>query len=285
MILFVTSGWNMVAAFNLQRTLGLVVLGAVLLFAFVFGVFFPAAMFVVAIWEKRSERPLKPAGEASMAKVTPASRAIVDAAIARRFSLLGTFSDGDAGWKEGVVTLLLSGDGLVLVKRVHSKLAGRYQLITRFAGDRWVVTCDNSGTADLSGLNAQTMLHKANFAGLLLYHQQRVAAVAGETPVPFDPNSVVQDLWAHEMHRHEVMAAAGLERAIAGRDNTWVYRPRGAMKLAAGFYRDIFNGMGQGELGEAKNSEAAAMEEFQAARPLPPVESPRPLPPIAPPNY
>ena len=81
----------MFGAIGARRVIGLVILGVFALFAFVFGVVFPVAIFLAAMWEKRTERPLKRAGEASLAKVTPASRVIIDAAIVRGFTLLGTF--------------------------------------------------------------------------------------------------------------------------------------------------------------------------------------------------
>lgn len=256
-------------ALHLWPLVNLVVLGLIVLFLLLLFVLFPAAIFVVALLEKRRIRPLKPTSGAAAAKITEESQQIVRDAIARGFSSMGTFSDGDAGIKEGIVTLLLSSDRVTLMKRSHTRLNRRCILMTRFANDRWYVTAEVSGTSDLSDLDSNEMLPRASFAGLLLYHRQRVLA-SGQPPIPFEPGSVVDDLHRHELLRHQLMESAGLARRVRAGENVWVFTARGAARLCSGYLHATRVAKERMELSRIKTVEAE----------LPSARVPMPLPPL-----
>src|SRR4029077_17720037 len=106
---------------------------------------------LVALWEKRPVRPLRPASDKPFRKsMSYKSKQLSDDAIARGFSLLGTFLAGEGLGKETVI-LLLSSDQFTLMKVIDHKMSWRYSLITRFNNERWLVTANIASTVDLSG--------------------------------------------------------------------------------------------------------------------------------------
>src|SRR6185312_5404950 len=102
-----------------NRILPLLLMAAAAVFFLLLFVVLPALIFLVSMWEKPRERPLVPAdADAAQGNSDTLNRIIADAT-ARGFALLGVFSDGDKGFQQGIVRLLLSPDRAILVKTLY----------------------------------------------------------------------------------------------------------------------------------------------------------------------
>jgi hypothetical protein len=163
------------------------------------------------------------------------------------FRNLGSFSDGDKGFREGIMTFMLSADGVELLWIMHSKLARRHQILTRLADGTWLVTSSIKTTNDLSGLRREEVLPEAVLGAMLHYHRSRVAATE-QAVLPFEANNVAEDWVAHARSRVEAMARSGLARyrspGLAGGEpaanvTVWSYTLRGALKLVAHHLHDL----------------------------------------------
>ena len=208
------------------------------LFACYLGLIFCAALF-----EKQHVRLLRRVGE----RVLPVGAELIAEAERHGFRDIGTFSDGDKGFREGIVTFMRSADGVELLWIVRSKLARRHHIYTRLADGTWLVTSSVVGANDLSGLRREEMLPDAALGAMLHYHRGRVAAM-GEAVSPFQAEHVVDDWAAHARSRVETMVQSGLARyrspGLAGGDpaenaTVWSYSLRGALKLVAYHLRDL----------------------------------------------
>src|SRR4051794_3105464 len=102
--------------------------------AFIFFVVFPVLIFVAALFETepvRRLRPLHPNDE------VPPSRALGHVCD-RGFTLIGQFSDEQK--KRSFISLALSPDRVTLLLVLHRKVGGKYELITRYSRQRWIIT-------------------------------------------------------------------------------------------------------------------------------------------------
>jgi hypothetical protein len=203
------------------------IFGPLLALAVILFVLFPLGTFVAALFEPVHLRHLRTSSAAEAAAV--AGHAAVAEAGSAGYATLGVFTDGDRGFKEGIITLMLSPDRIVLLWVLHHALGGRHRLITRSADGHWLITSSITGLRDLSGLQDEQMLRNAPLAALEECHRQRLAAW-GRPAMPWDPRSVAPDILAYERSRVEHMAAAGLARYLH-RGYVYRYTLRGAARL------------------------------------------------------
>jgi hypothetical protein len=222
-------------------------------------------LFFVALFEKQRIRLLTRVE----GRTLPTGAELVAEAERHGFRNVGTFSDGDKGFREGIVTFMLSPDGVELLWIMHSKLARRHQIITRLADGTWVVTSSVKATTDLSGLRREECLPDAALGPMLHYHRTRVAAT-DQAVAPFQADRVIEDWVAHARTRAEAMIHCGLGRyrnpGLAGGDPAenamvWSYTLRGALMLVAHHLRDLSQTSQQ-----MKQSKAAADEAVEQWR-------------------
>jgi hypothetical protein len=200
-----------------------------------------ALILLVARFERQQLRLLKPlAGRAP-----PRGAELIAEAERHGFRTLGTFSDGDKGFREGICSFLILDNGTVLLWILHSKLAGRHQLVSRVADGAWIITSSITASNDLSGLRREEILPDAAIGTMLHAHRRRIAEL-GEAIVPFLPERAVEDWIAHARDRVDVMLQRGLaryrnKRPNGGEENVlaWSYTWRGATQLVARHLRDL----------------------------------------------
>ncbi|MDB5321527.1 MAG: hypothetical protein JWN40_3158 [Phycisphaerales bacterium] len=233
------------------------------LFALYLGLIFFAALF-----EKQRLRLLAPVEGRTLATGVE----LIAEAERHGFRKVGTFSDGDKGFREGIVSFLLSENGAELLWIMHPKLARRHQIVTRLADRTWVVTSSVKAMNDLSGLRREEMLPDASLGTMLHYHRRRVADMRG-TVVPFQPGRVVDDWVAHARDRVEIMVQRGLMRyrdsgPAAGSpgsasENLMAssYTLRGALQILGGHLRDL--GQTSRKLKEAESVAADSIEQWR----------------------
>jgi hypothetical protein len=221
-------------------------------------VIFPLAIFFVALFERRKIKPLVPIE--SSRKPTPIreEQDFIAASQADGFALLGNFSDGDPGKREGIYTLLLSPDGETLLLLRHRR-AARIMLISQFEGSRWLITCNVSGARDIVGLEDEQMYPKATFQVLRSFHAERLAQ-RGEVPIRFAPDSAVADIASH--WREQAMQAVnlGFARTIAsGVSERWVFTAAGAARISWLSITSIWSIARQAEVTKNRSQELDSM--------------------------
>src|SRR5258708_4234126 len=122
-------------------------------FALIF-VVFPVLMFIVALVETMAVNRLVPPQPDDRIPPSPP----LELAQKRGFILIGEFSDVEKGFKRSLISLALSPDHLTLLLVVHRKVGGTFQFITRYSGERWMITSGQGATSDLSGLESHEVL-------------------------------------------------------------------------------------------------------------------------------
>jgi hypothetical protein len=215
-------------------------------------VLIPLGIFVAAWFERVHLRQLRPAERAKAEAVERQQQPTVAEAKATAYEPLGVFSDGDHGFKEGLLTLMLSPDRVALLWVLHGKLAGRRRLITRSSDGHWLVTSNVTGVKDLSGLVDEKGLD-VPLPVLEAYHRERLAA--WDHPVnPWVVSTVAADVLAFERERVHRMTAAGYARYVMP-GHTYTYRPAGAARLTLAYLGDMLALPAESQSAEARVTE------------------------------
>src|SRR5687768_10290901 len=196
-----------------------------------FGVLLPLLVLVVAALEKQHVTTLRPLTEQEQGRHTIPPGIL--GMIAQDDRPLGVQGFCDTGKKVTPTFLLLSGDGLVLVRvwLWNRKEHNRFELMSRLHSGPWLVTSDKLPFRDLSGLRWEEVLPDAPL-GMALYHHRRRIGRAGQPCVPFDPETVLDGLAEHERRRVARLVERGLVRYVGPERDKWVYTIRGSAKLA-----------------------------------------------------
>jgi hypothetical protein len=199
---------------------GVAIIGGTAFFIFV-GI--PLLMFLGALFETTRI----PSYDPVPAEEIPPNPAL-DAALEEGFLLLSHCTDGDKGIKRGLLSLLLSPDGLVLARILHTRLVRRIELMTRYPDKRWLVTMDKR-LPDFSGLDLLDVLSDCPVQTLLQHHQSRVAAM-NQPPLPFVPQTAIADARQHFRDRVDEMAKLGIARYTSPDRSKWKHTFKGAMR-------------------------------------------------------
>jgi hypothetical protein len=198
----------------------------------------PILMFVFALAEKIKLLPLTPIN-LDRSRLSEKAQTATTQAVREGFYPIGLFSDEGISLKAGIHFFMLSSDRRTLLW-MHEGLGRRYNLISSFDGDRWLITSDILGGQDLSGLELEEMLPEVEFAVVFDYHLERVTNV-GEKPLSVDADNVARMILEHERNRVESMAKRGLVRYLDAEKQTWLYTPKGAAKISLTAVKNNFN--------------------------------------------
>ena len=213
-------------AFNVIFWIGLTVF-------VIFGVVFPSLVFLAAALEKQHVTTLRPLAEAQRAGRGQEPPESLSTNFSQDDWPLGVHGYCDAGKKATPMFLLLSGDGLVLVRVWLKKndAVKRYELMSRLHSGPWLVTSDMLPFRDMAGLRWEEVLPDAPLS-MALYHHRRRIGQAGQPSVSFDPETVLDELAEHERQRVARLVERGLARYVGPERDKWVYTIRGSAKLA-----------------------------------------------------
>ena len=142
---------------------------------------------------------------------------------------LGAFLDETTFLFKTRLDLLLSEDGQVLLLVPSLTRASGYRLATRMTDERWLITGELESDTDLSGLCDSAMLPKCPFALVLRYHRDRVERYSSP-PIPFDPETLTQDIGDLDRRRGHQHVEAGLARWVTPEHDAYAMTWRGAGK-------------------------------------------------------
>jgi len=194
---------------------------------------------VIALSETQRIRWLSPAEEGFEAELSPYAQAVNHAASQLGFQSCGHFRQVGGRLYRATASLWLSPDLRILAVVGGGKLAGmpykRTQLLSRTADGRTILTEDDAGEVDLSGLTDRVFLLNAGLEELHAVHRERLSTTEGSA-VPFDQGNVMGDYEAMRRQRAVRLAEMGLARFLRD-DDHWRYTLKGSL-LAA--YRSYF---------------------------------------------
>lgn len=199
------------------------VVGVVVLFA----LGLPLLVFAAALIERRRVLQLEPLADEDRPASSKAQR-LHDEALAAGLLYFATFRDHESKLATMRLSAYLSEDGLVLMILPAAARTLGYRLYSRMADGVWLETGQVTGDTDLSGLRRSAMLPDADMQGVLAFHLERVGAYGNEA-LPFDPQTLVDDLYQHDYDRAEKTIAMGLARWVRPEQKVWVLTLRGAV--------------------------------------------------------
>ena len=212
-----------------------IIAGCVVLLAVLRGIF---PLLVMA--ERQNLRPLARIADDHPKTKNATSERVIDAAKGLGYIDAGVYTDGDKGWKEGIVTLLVSPDARVLLCVHHAAAVRRHRLLTRMMSGRWVITSSPSGTRDWSGVTDSEMFPSQHFGVTLRYHFERIderIGTEGGDVILFTPAEAAADLFELERERQQALIERGFARAITARPGDtslpWRYTVKGAFKAGS----------------------------------------------------
>jgi len=216
-----------------------------------FFVVFPVLMFIVALFETMAVNRLVPLHPQDSIPPSPP----LESALKRGFALIGQFSDAEKGFKRSLISLALSPDSLTLLLIVHRKVGGAYQFITRYSGERWMITSESSGSSNLSDLESHEILRGVmDFEVLLRHHQSRIQ-LNPDTPISFVAATLPADIHQHDKTRVDSMVNLGLARYVDASRSRWKRTLRASAKIIANFYRTLSSVRGEAQRAQARKLE------------------------------
>ena len=145
------------------------------------------------------------------------------------FSYVGAFRDEESNLLKTRVDLFLNEDGRVLL--LIPSMAGMlgYRLITRMQDRVWLLTAASGSSVDHSGLRLFRSLTGCKMEQVLLYHRDRIDQHSANA-VLFDPETLVDDLFNHDVQRAQKAVELGYARWVSYQEDCYTETWRGAIK-------------------------------------------------------
>ena len=216
-----------------------------------FFVVFPVLMFIVALLETMSVNRLVPLHPQDRIPPSPP----LESAFKRGFTLIGQFSDEEKGFKRSLISVALSPDSLTLLLVIHRRVGGTYRFITRYSGERWMITSPLAGTSDLSTLEFHEALQGVTDFDVLLGHHQARIGLNQDVPIAFVAGTLPADIHQHDKARVEAMVNMGFARYVNPNRSRWKRTLRASAKITANFYRTLSNLRGEANKAQARKLE------------------------------
>jgi hypothetical protein len=121
---------------------------------------------------------------------------------------------------------------------LHRKFGGKYQLITRYSNDCWVITSAPRGEKDMSGLEILDAPASTDIDIVIKHHRHRIDSFR-LTPLPFSDLTLLADLHQHEQERVEAMVNKRLARYATANRSRWKCTLAGTIVIILDFYRNF----------------------------------------------
>ncbi len=199
--------------------------------AALFFVVLPTAVFLIALIEKRRVTWLEPL-EDDQRPGKGKAEALHREALAAGLLYFRTFRDRESKLMSTRVNLYLSEDGVVMMLIPSLAKAMGYRLYSRMADGVWLVSGPVTGEADLSGLHLSASHSSNELQQVMAFHLRRVQRYGAEV-MPFEPETMVDDMRQHDLDRAEAIVAAGYGRwTDVASKSVWVMNLRGALRVA-----------------------------------------------------
>ncbi len=200
-------------------------LGAFFLFCFV-------SIFLVACWEKHPIRQYQPGAPEEVGPPSGYFRAMNEAAAKRNLIHAGNYLQkrGSSLYK-CCITLWLTTDCGTLIVVGGGKLAKidyKRAIFTSVTVDgNEIVTMDEFGIADLSGIRAIDVVYRGDFDELFCRHAQRLVET-GKPLKSFSPPRVLDQYEDLARVRAEKMVSMGFAKFLEISESNWRYTIKGA---------------------------------------------------------
>jgi len=206
-----------------------ILFGALCIFCFI-------SIFLVACWEKHPLRQYQPGAPEAVGPPSGYFRAMNEAAAARNLQHCGHYlQTRDSSLYRCCVSLWLTADQCTLVTVWGGKLAKidykRTLFISVTTDGGEIVTLDDFGIVDLSGIRDLEVVYRADFEELAARHDQRLAE-AHASLKPFPPTRAMDQFEDLGQVRAERMVALGLAKFLDLQESNWRYTVKGAFKNA-----------------------------------------------------
>ncbi len=190
------------------------------------------AVIVSALIERHHVQALEPLSDEHLPSSVKA-REIAEEATQAGLMFVGVFRDTESALLRVNISVYLSEDGLVMMILPSLARACGYRLCSRMADEVWLVSGEvPGGAAELSSYRIHKHLTGRSLAQVMAFHLDRVAAYES-VAVPFDPETIVQDLIAHDRRRAEDVIACGFARWVDAAQTIWRFNLRGACQICA----------------------------------------------------
>ena len=144
------------------------------------------------------------------------------------FVMIGTYVDSYRGWLKGAITIMLSGDGVTMLRILHAKTLHKLALASALTNDVWVVTMSIVGDPDCSGLSDEEAVPTSkSLAPVLEHHLKRLVNREHEV-IPWNPEEMVKDLEERDRHKVGRLLELGAVRVRDQMTGRWSYTIKGA---------------------------------------------------------
>ncbi len=223
-----------------------ILLGAFFTFCFV-------SIFLMACWEKHPIRQYQPGAPEDACPPSGYFRAMNEAAARRNLLHCGNYlQTRNSSLYKCCISLWLTADQCTLITVWGGKLAKidykRTLFISVTNDGREIVTLDDFGIVDLSGIRDMDVVYRADFEELVARHSQRLTGVAAPLK-SFSPTRALDQYEDSGRVRAEKMVSLGLAKFLDLQESNWRYTVKGAFKNA---YVGYVMGMQKAKLQKAR---------------------------------
>ncbi|MDR3456670.1 MAG: hypothetical protein P4N60_04445 [Verrucomicrobiae bacterium] len=198
--------------------------------------FFFVSIFLTACWEKHPLRQYQPGAPADAAPPSGYFSAMNEAAARHNLQHCGNYlQTRNSSLYKCCISLWLTADQFTLIQVWGGKLAKidykRTLFISVTDDGREIVTMDEFGISDISGIRAIDVVYRASFEELVARHAGRLAEAA-ESLKPFSPTRAMDQYEDLGKARAERMVALGLAKFLDRQESAWRYTVKGAFMAA-----------------------------------------------------
>lgn len=187
---------------------------------------------LIARLEKRWISDFKPCDKKDLPKPSAYTKAMNDMAIRQGFKCRGWFRQYRSKLCRGIATMWISEDALTLLVVGGGRIAGiKFKatfLYSKPSDAPVLITSDEPGERDLSGMTDKQFLLNADLTELYDLHKQRMGGWEGLLE-PFDGSSPLREY--ESIYRRSVQAFVdyGLAKYLDFAQNEWRYTLKGAV--------------------------------------------------------
>ncbi|HSY19704.1 MAG TPA: hypothetical protein VK815_15280 [Candidatus Acidoferrales bacterium] len=198
--------------------------------------FFFVTIFLTACWEKYPLRQHQPGAPEDAAPPSGYFLAMNEAAAQRQLLHCGNYLQiRDNSLYKCCISLWLTADQCTLIMVWGGKMAKidykRTLFISVTSDGREIVTLDQFGITDLSGIRAFEVVYNANFEELAVCHAGRLARETGSLR-PFSPSHAMDQFEDLGRVRAEKMVSLGVAKFLDLQESAWRYTAKGAFLAA-----------------------------------------------------
>jgi hypothetical protein len=203
-------------------------------------VLFPLFFMLLSRMEKQMIHCFEPCDEGDILQQSDYTKAMNKAAEELGFTFCSWFRHSRGGIYKATVTTWISPDSLIMLVVGGGKIAGinlkTTFLYSKSSNGYVLVTADEAGEYDLSGVFDKQVLWNANLNELYDLHLSRLE-IWDEPLEPFDGSSVLQEYEVLQKRRVQMLVDMGLARYLDFDQNQWRYTIKGAIQMYTRGYK------------------------------------------------